>query len=126
MIHRGEATWDEGLLLFLQRSGYREETYHTFSYSPLSNDAGGVAGMLCVVIEDTERVIGARRMATLRDLGSDSTAVRTEDDVLVSSSRQLGDPSGSALQHAVHLAVRVRRSYGRPMASLLVTRRRRQ
>ena len=25
VIHRGEATWDEGLLLFLQRSGYREE-----------------------------------------------------------------------------------------------------
>ena len=33
---RGEATWDEGLLLFLERSGYPEETYHTFSYSPLA------------------------------------------------------------------------------------------
>ena len=31
----GEATWDEALLLFLERSGYPEETYHTFSYSPL-------------------------------------------------------------------------------------------
>ena len=30
----GQATWDEGLLLFLERSGYPEETYHTFSYSP--------------------------------------------------------------------------------------------
>ena len=28
-----------------------------------------VVGMLCVVSEDTERVIGERRMATLRDLG---------------------------------------------------------
>ena len=51
----GEATWDEGLLLFLERSGYPEETYHTFSYSPVYDDDATVAGMLCVVTEDTER-----------------------------------------------------------------------
>ena len=64
-----QATWDEGLLLFLERSGYPEETYHTFSYSPLRDDDGHVVGMLCVVSEDTDQVIGERRMATLRDLG---------------------------------------------------------
>src|SRR5580658_638284 len=42
VLDSGEATWDEGLLLFLERSGYREETYHTFSYSPLSGDDGKV------------------------------------------------------------------------------------
>jgi hypothetical protein len=31
-MRTGHATWDEGLLLFLERSGYPEETYHTFSY----------------------------------------------------------------------------------------------
>ena len=70
VLRTGEATWDEALLLFLERSGYVEETYHTFSYSPLTDDDGRIAGMLCVVSEDTERVIGERRMATLRDLGS--------------------------------------------------------
>src|SRR6185312_5218125 len=68
VLATGQATWDEGLLLFLERSGYREETYHTFSYSPLRDDEGALVGMLCVVSEDTERVIGQRRMATLRDL----------------------------------------------------------
>jgi hypothetical protein len=63
----GKATWDEALLLILERSGYPEESYHTFSYSPLRDDAGAVVGMLCVVSEDTVRVIGERRMATLRD-----------------------------------------------------------
>ena len=48
-----QATWDVGLLLFLERSGYPEETYHTFSYSPLRDDEGRVVGMLCVVSEDT-------------------------------------------------------------------------
>ena len=51
VLTTGTATWDEGLLLFLERSGYPEETYHTFSYSPLRDDAGAIAGMLCVVTE---------------------------------------------------------------------------
>ena len=85
----GEATWDESLLLFLERSGYPEETYHTFSYSPLRDDRGTVVGMLCVVSEDTERVIGERRMATLRDLGSDPSVVRTEQEMLAFAARQL-------------------------------------
>ncbi|MEU0674005.1 SpoIIE family protein phosphatase [Streptomyces sp. NPDC006172] len=89
VIATGEATWDEGLLLFLERSGYPEETYHTFSYSPLRDDDGTVVGMLCVVSEDTERVIGERRMATLRDLGSDPSVVRTEQEVLAFAGRQL-------------------------------------
>jgi PAS domain S-box-containing protein len=89
VLATGKATWDEALLLFLERSGYPEETYHTFSYSPLRDDAGAVVGMLCVVSEDTERVIGERRMATLRDLGSDPSVVRTEQEALQFAGRQL-------------------------------------
>jgi PAS domain-containing protein len=66
VLRTGEATWDESLLLFLKRSGFTEETYHTFSYSPLTDDAGNVAGMLCVVTEETERVLGERQLASLR------------------------------------------------------------
>ena len=40
VLTTGEATWDAALLLFLERSGYPEETYHTFSYSPLRDDDG--------------------------------------------------------------------------------------
>ncbi|MFI9005719.1 SpoIIE family protein phosphatase [Actinosynnema sp. NPDC053489] len=89
VLATGRATWDEALLLILERSGYPEETYHTFSYSPLRGDDGVVVGMLCVVSEDTERVIGERRMATLRDLGSDPSVVRTEEETLGFSCRQL-------------------------------------
>ncbi len=89
VLSTGESTWDEGLLLFLERSGYPEETYHTFSYSPLRDDHGAVVGMLCVVSEETIRVIGERRMETLRDLGSDPTVVRTEDETLAFAARQL-------------------------------------
>ena len=93
-IHRvldtGEATWDEALLLFLERSGYREETYHTFSYSPLHADDGHVVGHLCVVSEETERVTGERRLATLRSLAAELSTTSTEQDVMAAIERSLG------------------------------------
>ncbi|MEV1046634.1 SpoIIE family protein phosphatase [Streptomyces sp. NPDC049916] len=85
----GESTWDEGLMLLVQRSGFREESYHTFSYSPLRDEDGQVVGVLCVVIEETQRIIGEHRMAALRDLGSDPGAVRTQEEFLEFSARQL-------------------------------------
>jgi PAS domain S-box-containing protein len=90
VLATGQATWDEALLLFLERSGYTEESYHTFSYSPLRDDSGARVGMLCVVSEETERVIGERQMATLRDLGSDPSSVRTEQQMLAFAADQLG------------------------------------
>jgi signal transduction histidine kinase len=89
VLKTGHATWDEALLLFLERSGYPEETYHTFSYSPLPDDNGAVAGMLCVVMEETQRIIGERRVAALRDLASELGAVRSEPDVLEAVQRSL-------------------------------------
>ncbi len=85
----GESTWDEALMLLLERSGYREETYHTFSYSPLRDNDASVVGMLCVVSEDTNRVIGERRMETLRCLGSDPSVVRHERQMLDFAAGQL-------------------------------------
>src|SRR5579875_2147295 len=82
VLDTGEATWDEALLLFLERSGYREETYHTFSYSPLSGDDGRIMGMFCVVTEETERVIGERRLSFLRSLSSALSGAILESEVL--------------------------------------------
>ncbi len=89
VMSTGEATWDEGLRLFLERSGYPEETYHTFSYSPLADVDGRVAGMFCVVAEETDRVIGERRLATLRELGSGLASARTEPEVFAASTQSL-------------------------------------
>ncbi|WP_433952010.1 PAS domain-containing protein [Brevundimonas diminuta] len=77
-VRAGEATWNNAMLLLLERSGYPEETYHSFSYSPLYDSDGGVGGMLCVVSEETERVISERRLEMLRMLGSG--LVGAEDD----------------------------------------------
>ncbi len=82
VLATGEATWDEGLLLFLERNGYAEETYHTFSYSPAPNDDGSIGGLFCVVIEETERVIGERRLELLQDLASLLVEAKSSADVL--------------------------------------------
>ncbi len=81
VLQTREASWDEGLQLFLERSGFREETYHTFSYSPLADDDGAVSGMLCVVVEETERVVGDRRLRVLRDLASRIAETRSSTEV---------------------------------------------
>ncbi len=82
VLTTGKASYDEGLLLFLERSGFPEETYHTFSYSPLLDDDGRISGMLCVVSEETERLIGERRVETLRDVASVLARTNTEDEVM--------------------------------------------
>ncbi len=90
VLTSGRATWDEGLLLFLERAGFPEETYHTFSYSPLMDDAGEISGMLCVVTEETERIIGERRMGLLRELASDLAASNTEGDAIAAVVDRVG------------------------------------
>ncbi|WP_332801987.1 PAS domain S-box protein [Sphingomonas sp. RT2P30] len=83
VYERGEATWSEALLLLLERDGYPEETYHTFSYSPIFDDDGSVGGLLCAVVEETERIITGRRLDTLRVLASALTAADTVAPVMV-------------------------------------------
>ncbi len=92
VIRTGQATWDEGLLLFLERQGFSEETYHTFSYSPIPDDRGVVGGMLCVVTEETERTIGERRLRTLRELAARTTEeAKSAEDACETAARTLAD-----------------------------------
>jgi signal transduction histidine kinase/DNA-binding response OmpR family regulator len=94
VLETGEATWDEALLLYLERSGFTEETYHTFSYSPLADDIGKTVGMLCVVAEVTERVIGERQLDLLRDMGARLSAASSRTDVMsaITACFQAGAP----------------------------------
>jgi len=59
----GEATYREDLPLLMNRRGYAEQTWFTFSYSPVRNESGEVAGMFCAVAETTGRILAARRLA---------------------------------------------------------------
>ena len=65
----GEATWAEDTHLVMTRNGVEEDTWWTFSYSPLRDDAGVIRGFLDLVSDTTAKVLNERRLrATMRDL----------------------------------------------------------
>ena len=64
----------DDLELMVWRHGYFEECYFCFSYSPVFDESRGVSGVFCPVIETTEKIIGARRLETLRELAALSRA----------------------------------------------------
>jgi signal transduction histidine kinase len=78
-MRRNEGTYDEALLLIMERHGYPEETYYTFSYSPVPNDQGGTGGILCANTDDTRRIIGERQLALLRELATLTTGARSAE-----------------------------------------------
>ncbi|MFC5462011.1 ATP-binding protein [Massilia niabensis] len=57
---RGEATYWEKLPLLMRRHGYDEQTWFTFSYSPVRDDTGVVAGLYCACVEVTGQVLAER------------------------------------------------------------------
>ncbi|GAB3586860.1 SpoIIE family protein phosphatase [Amycolatopsis endophytica] len=73
MAGRG-ATYSEDQLLFLDRHNYLEETYWTFSCSPIGTEEGDVLGVLVAAQDTTVHVIRQRRLAVLNDLGEVSAA----------------------------------------------------
>ena len=71
-----QGTYVESQLLIMERNGYPEETYYTYSYSPIPNDDGTVGGIFCANTDDTRRVIGERQLASLRDLAAEASHAR--------------------------------------------------
>ena len=86
----GRGTYVEAQLLVMERNGYPEETYYTFSFSPIPNDDGSAGGIICANTDDTQRVIGERQLALLRDLATDATRARTWQEVCARSAQALG------------------------------------
>ena len=64
-----EGTYVEAQLLIMERNGYPEETYYTFSYSPIPADDGTVGGNPRANTDDTQRVIGERQIDAVARTG---------------------------------------------------------
>ncbi len=84
-----QGTYVEAQLLIMERNGYPEETYYTFSYSPIPNDDGSVGGIICANSDDTQRVIGERQLALLRDLAANTAHARSRGEVCGRAATQL-------------------------------------
>ena len=88
-----EGTYVEEQLLIMERNGYPEETYYTFSYSPIPGDDGQPGGIICANSEDTHRVVGDRQLALLRELAAGTVQARSWRDACARSATALArDP----------------------------------
>ncbi|HLW49218.1 MAG TPA: SpoIIE family protein phosphatase [bacterium] len=87
----GEPTWSEDLLLILNRNLPQEEGYFTFSYGPLWEADGSVAGIFCTCYETTGRVIGERQLALLSALAAGATDAHSVTDACAQSARALSE-----------------------------------
>ena len=56
----GEASYLDRLPLRMRRHGYEEDTWFRFSYSPVRQEDGVVAGMFCACVEMTGEVLAQR------------------------------------------------------------------
>jgi len=77
----GEASYIENQRMFLDRNGYLEETFFTFSFSPIHDESGGVGGLFHPVTEQTGKMLSGRRTRALRDLSAHTGKAKTVADV---------------------------------------------
>ena len=63
----GRATYHQDLPLLMNRKGYDEQTWFTFSYSPIRDESGRVAGMFCACEETTRRMLAERALRELNE-----------------------------------------------------------
>lgn len=82
VMEKNEGIYAESQLLIMERNGYAEETYYTFSYTPIPGDNGGTAGMICYNVDVTDRVISERQLRTLTQLGKRLTGLQSGHAVI--------------------------------------------
>ena len=90
-VMSGQSVGSEDWMLPLDRHGFLEECYFTFSYSPIRDESGRVGGVLVTVTETTERVLGARRLKTLRDLSAETQEAKSAEAACAAATRVLAD-----------------------------------
>jgi PAS domain S-box-containing protein len=74
---RGTGAYIHNQRMILDRYGYLEEAFMTFSFSPIRDESGGVGGIFHPITESTAQVLGARRTQSLRDLSSSLAGARS-------------------------------------------------
>jgi signal transduction histidine kinase/serine phosphatase RsbU (regulator of sigma subunit) len=140
VFREGEASFVDDVRLFMNRGDFLEETYYSFSYSPIRDESGDVGGLFCPSNDVTAKVVGARRLRLLAELAacalretsvtaaSASTASALQDnrDDIPFALLYLADDGECDLQYAVGISAEAGRQLRRPVADVLHNRRSRR
>ncbi|MDS4068466.1 MAG: ATP-binding protein [Candidatus Competibacter sp.] len=87
----GTPAFLEDQRMFLDRLGYLEETFFTFSFSPIRDESGQVAGLFHPVTETTGKMVGQRRTRVLRDVAERAVRARSLDEGLALAAQTLAE-----------------------------------
>jgi signal transduction histidine kinase/DNA-binding response OmpR family regulator len=117
---QGESTMADDVRLFMRRGDFLEETFYAFSYSPVRDESGSVAGLFCTNLDVTSRHLNARRIHTLSNLSTGTlqektvhgacavalAAIADNPDDVPFAQLYLADNAGpSQLLHATHAGI---------------------
>ncbi len=85
----GDKAFLETQHTFLERHGFLEECFFTFSFSPIRDETGRVGGLFHPVIEMTTQMLSERRTRALRDLASQTSNAESVSAALALSAQIL-------------------------------------
>jgi PAS domain S-box-containing protein len=88
---QGETSFLENQRMFLDRNGYLEETFFTFSLSPIRDESGEIGGLFHPVTETTAQMLSQRRTRALQDLASRAGESKSVAEACRLSAKALAD-----------------------------------
>jgi formate hydrogenlyase transcriptional activator len=91
VLTAGKAALAENLLHVYDRHGYLEEGYFTVSFNPIMFDSGEAGGSFAFIHNITDKVIGERRLRTLRDLAARAGNAKEIEEVCRISAEVLAE-----------------------------------
>jgi len=91
VFERAEATFVDGVQLFMRRGDFLEETWYSFSYSPILDENGRVGGLFCPSVEISASTLNERRLATLSRLSADALREQTVQAACATAAGILAD-----------------------------------
>ena len=89
-VFAGKAVRNVDHRLLINRNGYEEEAFFTYSYSPIHDDSDFVAGLLVVATETTAQVVDRQRLRCIGDLARalvGATSIESVTDVTIDALR---------------------------------------
>lgn len=78
---QGEGTYIENQQMMLDRYGYLEEAFMTFSFGPIRDESGEVGGIFHPITESTEKMLSSRRALIIRDLAFSVGKSKSHSDI---------------------------------------------
>ena len=94
VFRKGESSFQNDVRFLMNRGDFVEETFYSFSYSPIRDESGNVGGLFCPSADVTPKVLNARRLHTLSELAAKSLAEKSTENACASAAATLaGNPA---------------------------------